>query len=96
MDYCGTCEPRFFLGKDEITSSCMEPPGCQGKVYGGHCIDDDCVLMEEDGIVTNRCKQAGKECVLDYLNNIRCIAIPRKKDPKDEEEEEEVEGITII
>ena len=35
MDYCSTCEPRIFLGKDEVTFSSMEPQGCQGKVYDG-------------------------------------------------------------
>lgn len=96
VNYCASCEPRFFVGKEEVTASCLEPPQCKGKMYGGHCLDDDCVLMEVNGELTDRCRQRGGECLVDLNNNVRCFTdVPRKKPPKkdddDEEEEEEEE-----
>ena len=90
INYCGSCEPRFFVGKEEVTASCLEPPQCKGKMYGGHCLDDDCVLMEVNGQLTDRCRQRGGECLVDLNNNVRCFTdVPRKKPPKKDDEDED-------
>ena len=94
VNYCASCQPHFYVGKEEVTASCLEPPRCKGKIYGGHCLDDDCVLIEVNGELTDRCRQKGGECLVDLNNNVRCFTDlprkkPRKKDDDDEEEEEE-------
>ena len=94
IDNCGSCKPRFYVGKEEVTASCLEPPECNGKMYGGHCVDDDCELIEANGQLTTNCRRRGGECLVDLNNDVRCFTeVPRRKKPpkKDDDEEEDEE-----
>ena len=88
VDHCTSCNPRFILGKEDVTSSCNLPMECDGVQLGDSCVEESCVVLKQKELTL--CERLGGKCITSKRGrtNVKCVGMIKEEEEEEEEEED--------